>query len=164
VYGRRRCVYAFASPAKTPDCPLVIDTSGLWFRPEGEIWICGLPPAEGKDDNDAPLEVDHELFDQAWLTLAHRVPGFEALRLQRAWAGYYEYNTHDQNALLGPHPALPNLLLANGFSGHGLQQSPAVGRGLAEWICDGRYTSLDLSPLAAQRLVWGEALIEKNVI
>jgi FAD-dependent oxidoreductase domain-containing protein 1 len=98
------------------------------------------------------------------LTLAHRVPGFEALRLQRAWAGYYEYNTHDQNALLGPHPALPNLLLANGFSGHGLQQSPAVGRGIAEWICEGRYTSLDLSPLAAQRLVRGEALIEKNVI
>jgi FAD-dependent oxidoreductase domain-containing protein 1 len=164
VYGRRRCVYAFASPAKTPGCPLVIDTSGLWFRPEGELWICGLPPAEGNDANDAPLDVDHELFDQAWLTLAHRVPGFEALRLQRAWAGYYEYNTLDHNALLGPHPALPNLLLANGFSGHGLQQSPAVGRGIAEWICDGRYTSLDLSPLAAQRLVRGEALIEKNVI
>lgn len=164
MYGRRRCVYAFASPAKTPGCPLVIDTSGLWFRPEGELWICGLPPAESNDDNDAPLDVDHELFDQAWLTLAHRVPGFEALRLQRAWAGYYEYNTHDQNALLGPHPALPNLLLANGFSGHGLQQSPAVGRGLAEWICEGAYTSLDLSPLAAGRLVRGEALVEKNVI
>jgi len=164
VYGRRRCVYAFASPAKTPGCPLVIDSSGLWFRPEGEIWICGLPPAEDKDDNDAPLDVDHELFDQAWLTLAHRVPGFEALRLQRAWAGYYEYNTLDHNALLGPHPLLPNLLLANGFSGHGLQQSPAVGRGLAEWICEGTYTSLDLSPLAAERLVSGEALVEKNVI
>jgi len=164
VYGRRRCVYAFASPAKTPGCPLVIDTSGLWFRPEGDIWICGLPPAEGNDANDAPLDVDHELFDQAWLTLAHRVPGFEALRLQRAWAGYYEYNTLDHNALLGPHPLLPNLLLANGFSGHGLQQSPAVGRGLAEWICEGAYTSLDLSPLAAERLVSGEALVEKNVI
>jgi len=164
VYGRRRCVYAFASPAKTPGCPLVIDTSGLWFRPEGDIWICGLPPAEGHDANDAPLDVDHELFDQAWLTLAHRVPGFEALRLQRAWAGYYEYNTLDHNALLGPHPLLPNLLLANGFSGHGLQQSPAVGRGLAEWICEGAYTSLDLSPLAAERLVSGEALVEKNVI
>lgn len=162
VYGRKRCVYAFASPAKTPDCPLVIDPSGLWFRPEGDIWICGLPPPQ--DDNDAPLEVDYDLFDQAWLALAHRVPTFEAVRLQRAWAGYYEYNTHDQNALLGPHPALPNLLLANGFSGHGLQQAPAVGRGLAEWIADGAYTSLDLSPLSVQRLVEGRALVEKNVI
>ncbi len=164
VYGRRRCVYAFASPAKTPDCPLVIDPSGLWFRPEGDIWICGLPPEEGRDGNDAPLDVDYELFDTAWLTLAHRVPGFEAVRLQRAWAGYYEYNTHDHNALLGPHPLLPNLLLANGFSGHGLQQSPAVGRGLAEWMAEGSYISLDLSPLAATRLVEGRSLLEKNVI
>ena len=162
VYGRRRCVYAFASPAQTPGCPLVIDTSGLWFRPEGELWICGLPPPQ--DDNDAPLEVDYELFDQAWLKLAHRVPGFEAVRLQRAWAGYYEYNTHDHNALLGPHPALTNLLLANGFSGHGLQQAPAVGRGLAEWITEGRYTSLDLSPLSVHRLLEGRTLVEKNVI
>jgi len=162
VYGRKRCVYAFASPATTPDCPLVIDPSGLWFRPEGDIWICGLPPPQ--DDNDAPLEVDYELFEQAWLALAHRVPGFEAVRLQRAWAGYYEYNTLDQNALLGPHPALPNLLLANGFSGHGLQQAPAVGRGLAEWIADGAYSSLDLSPLSVQRLVEGRTLLEKNVI
>lgn len=164
VYGRRRCVYAFASPARTPGCPLVIDPAGLWFRPEGDIWICGLPPAQGQDDNDAPLDVDYELFDTAWLTLAHRVPGFEAVRLQRAWAGYYEYNTHDHNALLGPHPHLPNLLLTNGFSGHGLQQSPAVGRGLAEWMAEGSYTSLDLSPLAAARLVEGTALVEKNVI
>lgn len=162
VYGRKRCVYAFASPAKTPDCPLVIDPSGLWFRPEGDIWICGLPPAQ--DHNDAPLDVDYDLFDEAWLTLANRVPGFEAVRMQRAWAGYYEYNTHDHNALLGPHPHLPNLLLANGFSGHGLQQSPAVGRGLAEWIAEGGYTSLDLSPLAVQRLVEGRSLLEKNVI
>lgn len=162
VYGRRRSVYAFSSPARTPGCPLVIDPAGLWFRPEGEIWICGLPPAQ--DGNDLPLEVDHALFDEAWQTLAHRVPGFEALRQQRAWAGYYEYNTQDHNALLGPHPALPNLLLANGFSGHGLQQSPAVGRGLAEWICEGAFTSLDLSPLAVQRLVEGRLLLEKNVI
>lgn len=162
VYGRKRCVYAFSSPAETPGCPLVIDPSGLWFRPEGKLWICGLPPPQ--DDNDPPLEVDHALFDQAWLTLANRVPGFEALRQQRAWAGYYEYNTHDHNALLGPHPALANLLLANGFSGHGLQQAPAVGRGLAEWICEGAYTSLDLSPLSVQRLVEGRTLLEKNVI
>ncbi|MBW8720497.1 MAG: FAD-binding oxidoreductase [Polaromonas sp.] len=164
VHGRRRCVYAFASPAKTPGCPLVIDPAGLWFRPEGGIWICGLPPAPGEDANDVSLDVDYKLFDEAWLTLAHRVPGFEAVRLQRAWAGYYEYNTHDHNALLGPHPQLPNLLLANGFSGHGLQQSPAVGRGLAEWIAEGRYSSLDLSPLAAARLVEGRSLLEKNVI
>lgn len=162
VHGRKRCVYVFSSPAKTPDCPLVIDPSGLWFRPEGQYWICGLSPENDVDD--PPLDVDYELFDQAWLTLAQRVPEFEAIRLQRAWAGYYEYNTFDHNAILGPHPELPNLLFANGFSGHGLQQAPAVGRGLAELIIDGAYTSLDLSPLSVQRLLDNRPLLERNVI
>lgn len=162
VHGRKRCVYVFSSPAKTPDCPLVIDPSGLWFRPEGQYWICGLPPQN--DVNDPPLDVDYDLFDQAWQTLAQRVPAFEALRLVRAWAGYYEYNTFDHNAILGAHPVIPNLLLANGFSGHGLQQAPAVGRGLSEWIINGGYTSLDLSPLSVQRIVDGRPLLERNVI
>ena len=162
VYGRKRCVFVFSSPAQTPGCPLVIDPSGLWFRAEGAYWICGLPPQQ--DGNDVPLEVDYPLFEQAWPALAQRVPGFEAIRMQRAWAGYYEYNSFDQNAILGPHPLLSNLLLANGFSGHGLQQSPAVGRGLAEWIADGAYTSLDLSPLSAQRLLDKRPLLEKNII
>lgn len=162
VHGRKRCVFVFSSPAQTPGCPLVIDPSGLWFRPEGQYWICGLTPENDVDD--PPLDVDYDLFDQAWLTLAQRVPEFEAIRLQRAWAGYYEYNTFDHNAILGPHPELPNLLFANGFSGHGLQQAPAVGRGLSEWIVDGAYASLDLSPLSVQRLVENRPLIERNVI
>lgn len=162
VHGRKRCVFVFSSPAKTPECPLVIDPSGLWFRPEGQYWICGTTPEN--DVNDPPLEVDYDLFDQAWLTLAQRVPEFEAIRLQRAWAGYYEYNTFDHNAILGPHPELTNLLFANGFSGHGLQQAPAVGRGLSELIIDGTYTSLDLSPLSVRRLIDKQPLLERNVI
>ncbi len=82
-----------------------------------------------------------------WPALAHRVPAFDQLRLLDTWAGHYEVNTLDHNAIIGPHPAIANLLFANGFSGHGLQQAPAVGRGLAEWIASGRYETLDLSPL-----------------
>lgn len=162
VHGRRRCVFVFSSPAKTPQCPLVIDPSGLWFRPEGPYWICGIVPED--DVNDPPLEVDYDLFDKAWLILAERVPGFEAIRMQRAWAGYYEYNTFDHNALLGPHPAILNLMFANGFSGHGLQQAPAVGRGISELIIEGSYTTLDLSPLSVQRLAENRPLLERNVI
>jgi sarcosine oxidase len=66
------------------------------------------------------------------------VPAFESLRLLDAWAGHYEVNLLDHNAVVGPHPELTNLLFANGFSGHGLQQAPAVGRGLAEWIPGGQ--------------------------
>ena len=73
-------------------------------------------------------------------------------------------NTLDANAIVGPHPRIGNLLFANGFSGHGLQQAPAVGRGLAEWIALGRYESLDLSPLGYERIERGEPIPERNII
>jgi len=162
VVGRKRTVFVVSSPAQTPACPLIIDPSGLWLRPEGQHWICGLPPAD--DPDDAPLEADYEQFDTVWQIMANRVPTFEALRMQRAWAGYYEYNLFDQNAVIGAHPLLSNLILANGFSGHGMQHAPAVGRGIAELLVEGIYLSLDLSPLSAQRVLMNQSLLEKNVI
>ena len=89
---------------------------------------------------------------------------FEAVKLLKSWAGYYEMNTFDHNGVVGPHPSLSNVFFANGFSGHGLQQSPAVGRGLAELIVDGAYRSLDLTPLSFTRIVEGRRLVELNVI
>jgi len=62
------------------------------------------------------------------------------------------------------HPSLPNFLFANGYSGHGLQQAPAVGRGLAEWIASGRYETLDLSPLGYERIARGAPVLELNVV
>ena len=81
-----------------------------------------------------------------------------------AWAGYYEMNTIDQNGIVGPHPEISNLLFANGFSGHGIQQSPAVGRGIAELILHGRYRTLDLSPLGFDRFAADRLVVERNVI
>ena len=98
-----------------------------------------------------------------WPTLANRVPAFKAIKLVNAWAGHYAYNTIDQNALLGSLPDVPNLYFANGFSGHGIQQSPAVGRGIAELITDGIFTSLDLSSLSVERLLSGDRVREVNV-
>jgi len=92
------------------------------------------------------------------------VPAFESIRLLDAWAGHYEVNTVDHNAIVGPAPELPNLLLANGFSGHGLQQAPAVGRGLAEWIVTGGWETLDLSPFGYGRIARGEPIRELNVV
>ena len=165
VFGKRRTVFHFTCPEALPGCPLLIDPSGIWLRPEGAGFIAGYAPPEDADPDDAPLDPDHAAFeDHVWPTLAERIPAFEALRLRSTWAGYYEMNAFDHNAILGLHPACDNLYFANGFSGHGLQQCPAVGRGLAELILTGRWQTLDLEPLAFQRLLDNRPLLERNVI
>lgn len=163
VEARRRCVFVFRCPENLPGFPLVIDPSGLWFRPEGDGYLCGLPPESDPEELD--LTVDHALFeDRAWPLLAARVPAFERLRVTGSWAGHYEYNTFDQNGLVGPHPEMPNLVAACGFSGHGIQQSPGVGRSVAEWIAYGEWRTLDLSPLSPARLAEDRPLLERCVI
>ena len=166
VRARRRCVFVVGCPTRIEHAPLVIDPSGVWFRPEGSSrFICGTSPEAGEDPDDVPLEVDQTLFDNVvWPTLAVRVPAFEALRQTGAWAGYYEFNTFDQNGIVGFHPAVRNLIFANGFSGHGLQQSPAIGRGVAELIVHGGYRTLDLAPLAFERIAAQRPLTERNVV
>jgi FAD-dependent oxidoreductase domain-containing protein 1 len=165
VQSRKRCVFHFASPAVLPRCPLVIDPSGLYFRPEAAGWLCGIAPAEADDPECFDFDVPHHLFeDTLWPLLAARVSGFEAARLQSAWAGHYDVNTFDHNVILGAHPDTCNLLFANGFSGHGLQQAPAVGRALSELVAFGAYRTLDLSAFGWQRVLEGRPLREINVV
>jgi glycine/D-amino acid oxidase-like deaminating enzyme len=166
VFARRRSIFNVSSPAKLERCPLLIDPTGVYFRPEGATFICGTSPSPDSDPDDLPLdEVDHALFDDViWPTLAHRVPQFEALRVEHCWSGYYEYNVFDQNAIIGHHPDVDNCIFANGFSGHGLQQGPATGRGVSELILRGRYVTLDLSALGFDRVLENRPIVEKNVV
>jgi FAD-dependent oxidoreductase domain-containing protein 1 len=163
VAARKRTVYVISCPQRLEPFPLLIDPSGFWIRPEGTGFIAGLPPRA--DPDDAPLDPDYEAFESVlWPALAHRIPAFEAARLQRAWAGYYEMNTFDCNGIGGIHTERDNVVLMNGFSGHGLQQAPIVGRGAAELICHGRFVTLDLSDLGYERIERGQPLLELNVI
>ncbi len=165
VEARRRCVFAFTCREPLPHCPLVIDPSGAWFRPEGGGFIGAIAPPDDEDAADLPLDVDPTLFEaRLWPALAARVPAFDEIRVTNAWAGYYEMNTFDHNAILGAHPEIANLLFANGFSGHGLQHAPAVGRAIAELIVQGRYVTLDLSVFAFDRIAAGRRIVERNVI
>jgi sarcosine oxidase len=166
VRPRKRFVYHFDCRTPLGPAPLTIDPSGVYFRPEGRSWIGGFSPRQGEDDPDTlDLEVDRSPFEErVWPALAHRVSAFESVRLLDAWAGHYAVSTLDHNAIIGPHPAIPNLLFANGYSGHGLQQAPAVGRGLAEWIAAGRYETIDLAPLGWERVLAGRPFRELNIV
>src|SRR5699024_4510448 len=99
-----------------------------------------------------------------WPALYHRIPAFEAIKVRQFWTGHYDFNSFDHNAIVGFHPRMRNFVFANGFSGHGLQQSPAMGRGIAELIVHGGYRTLDLSPLGYERIERGEPFLEEAVI
>jgi len=131
VRSRKRCVFVFEAKERWPDCPLVIDPSGVYFRPEGRAYVCGVSPPEAEDPDSDDFEVIWPQFeDILWPVLATRAPALENLRLVRAWAGHYDLNLFDHNAIVGRLPGFENAYIAAGFSGHGVQQSPAVGRAL----------------------------------
>lgn len=164
VEMRKRCVFYFHCATPVAGSPLVIDPSGAYFRPEGQGFIAGIIPPDADPENQ-DFEVDYSLFEELlWPLLAERVPAFEAIKLGRAWAGHYDVNLLDHNVIVGAHPDLDNLLFANGFSGHGLQQSPGVGRALSELICYGAFRSLDLTRLGWGRVLADEPLLEHNVV
>ncbi|PBB81944.1 FAD-dependent oxidoreductase [Mesorhizobium sp. WSM3879] len=167
VEPRKRNVFVFEAREKYADMPLLVDPSGIYVRPEGSVYLTGgAEPEEGDhapDPND--FEVEWPLFeDVIWPTLATRVPAFEAIKPTRAWVGHYDYNTLDQNAVIGPHPEVKNFLFANGFSGHGLQQAPAVGKALSELIVHGGYRTIDCTAFGYERVAEGRAFRELNVI
>ncbi|WP_158813582.1 FAD-binding oxidoreductase [Methylocapsa sp. S129] len=165
VHARKRCVFQFNARERIAHCPLIIDASGAYVRSEGESYLCGISPPEAEDPDSDDFDVIWPQFDDIiWPALAHRIPAFENIRPGRAWAGHYDLNVFDHNAIVGRAPGLDNAYLASGFSGHGIQQSPAVGRGLAELIAQGRYATLDLADFAFERIAAGRPLIERNVI
>jgi sarcosine oxidase len=165
VEPRKRMSYVFDCRSQLPPLPLTIDPSGVAFRPEGPHYLAIVSPPRERDFRCEDLEEEYDLFEEViWPVLAHRVPAFEAIKLVRAWAGHYDYNTFDQNAVLGAHPEVTRLFFCNGFSGHGIQQSPAAGRAIAELILYREYRSLDLSRFGFERLLEDRPLQEANVV
>jgi glycine/D-amino acid oxidase-like deaminating enzyme len=167
VEPRKRNVFVFEAREKYADMPLLVDPSGIYVRPEGSVYLTGgAEPEEGDAAPDPKdFEVDWPLFeDVVWPILATRIPAFEAIKPTRAWVGHYDYNTLDQNAVIGPHPEVGNFLFANGFSGHGLQQAPAVGKSIAELVMHGGYRTIDCTAFGYERVAKGRAFRELNVI
>lgn len=167
VEPRKRFTWIFkAEQPLDRELPLTIDPSGVHVRENGGgTYLCGghsdYDPAVDYDD----FSMDHSLWEShIWPTIAARIPQFEAIKLQTEWAGHYSTNTLDHNAVIGRHPDVENFLFLNGFSGHGLQQSPAMGRGTAELLTYGEFRSLDLSLFGYERIIKREPIIEKAII
>ena len=167
VRQRKRSVFVVDIREQIPNHPLLIDRSGVYWRPEGQYFICGTSPpeAEDRDVEEDDFDVDHDVFeDEIWPVMAERCPKFEALKVVNSWAGMYDMNLFDHNAVIGPHLEIGNLIFANGFSGHGLQQSPAVGRGVAELIAAGQFETLDLGAFHYDRIAMGRKFLEEAVV
>jgi glycine/D-amino acid oxidase-like deaminating enzyme len=165
---RPRKRYTFIFDAANPldrDLPLTIDPSGVHMRSEGKYYLAGCPPDEDPDVAPDDFGFDHSLWqEKVWPIIATRVPAFEQVKVINEWVGHYAYNTFDQNAVIGRHTKVSNFVFANGFSGHGLQQSPAMGRGIAEQIAHGEYRTLDLAPFGYDRIENQQKFMEKAVI
>ncbi len=167
VEPRKRFTWIFS--AENPldmELPLTIDPSGVHFRQDGpKTYLAGghadYDPAVDYDD----FAMDHGIWqDHIWPTIATRIPQFEAIKVVTEWAGHYAYNTLDHNAIVGPHDEVSNFLFLNGFSGHGLQQSPAFGRGMSELIAFGEFRSLDFAPFSYDRIAKGIPFSETAII
>ena len=166
VEPRKRYTFIFEAAQRLHrDLPLTIDPSGVHVRTDGQYYMAGCPPEDDQPVDPTDFTEDHSIWeDHVWPTIATRIPQCEAVKLRNSWAGHYDYNTLDQNAIAGPHSGVANFIFVNGFSGHGFQQSPAMGRGIAEWITYGAYRTLDLTPFGYTRIAKGEKFIEKAVI
>ena len=166
-----RCRLTYIIAAANPPqqaMPLTVDPAGFHFRTygtDGRHFMVGIPPADDVARRADDFSMDYDYWqDYVWPLLASRVPCFETVKLKDSWAGHYAFNTLDQNAVVGLHPDCDNFIFVNGFSGHGLQQAPGMGRGVAELIVHGGYQSLDLSPLGVERILENRPYVETAVI
>lgn len=163
IEARKRTAFVFSCDGVVPQEVQLVDPTvedrGLYLRPYRSGFMAITSPPPDEDNEDFGFEPHENLFDDVIRpALAHRVPACSDVNLEDMWAGHYEMNILDQNAIIGPHPELTNLIFACGFSGHGVMHAPATGRAVAELIRDARYSTLDLSPFSYERLLRGEPL------
>jgi len=168
IEPRKRYIYCFHAPEGPGlDCPMVVDPSGTYFRREGYAghYVTGRAPPLEDEPNVENLDVDYSYFENSvYPILSSRVPSFKNLKLNSGWAGYYDYNTFDENGIVGPHPYHARLYFACGFGEFGIQQAPGIARGTMEMMLDGKFKTADLTKLHFERFLVGKEAREQNVV
>jgi sarcosine oxidase, subunit beta len=164
VEPSRRMIWMTAPKPGRGTSPLVVDlASGVYHRTEGERLLFGR-----SNPGEVPgfaTGIDWDWLEPTYEAAVDRFPWFadEALDQAACWYGYYEM-TPDCNALLGENPHAAGWYDACGFSGHGVQHAPAVGRAIREEIVDGRSHTIDIDPLRISRFVSGTRRDERHII
>ncbi|MEO8531741.1 MAG: FAD-binding oxidoreductase, partial [Deltaproteobacteria bacterium] len=164
IEPRKRYTFVFKAEKPLPrDLPLLVDPSGFHVRTDGANYMVGCAPRHDPAAGD-DFSIDDIWQDWLWPALATRIPAFEAIKVISEWAGHYEYNTLDQNAVIGAHPDHPSLWFVTGFSGHGLQHAAGAGTGLARKMLHGDWGQIDLSALGYARIQTKETFRELAII
>jgi len=163
VVPQKHTVFRVKCPKHIPEMPLTGDlTTGAYWRPEGKEYLAGSPNSVFDAEDLEPAWNDFE--ELVWPALAQRIPAFEELKLTGGWAGYYDCNKLDNNAVVGKHPKYENVYMASGFTGRGLMQAPGIGRALTELITTGSYQSINLDCFAVERVLKSNARPEPYVL
>jgi FAD-dependent oxidoreductase domain-containing protein 1 len=167
VEPRKRQMFRFSRPAQISDIPMIIDITGVYIRPDRRAWSCG----KVAEPFDEAVALEGDLTPDTWRfadillpIIARRIPACNSSRLGRAWTIHYDYNTFDQNAIIGPHDTIDNLLFVCGLSGRALGHAPAVARAVAELAVHGCYRTVDCTVLGYERIAAGLPVEERNVV
>jgi sarcosine oxidase subunit beta len=149
VRGERRWLhYSPADGGLGRETPLTVDfATGFYFHREGPGLVFG-----GREDT----------LEKIAVPASRRLPVVAELPIQASWWGFYEMSP-DHNAIVGEAESPARFLYGTGFSGHGFQQSPAVGEHLAQLVA-GVEPTLDLSPFSCDRFRSGAFREEQFVI
>lgn len=141
--------------------PMVIDLDRFfYFRGEDPCIILGM--SDRKELPSFNTHVDRDFLERVIEAAVGRAPVLEKAEILRGWGGLYAI-TPDENPIIGAIPDIEGFYCAAGFSGHGFQHGPAVGRILSELICEGA-TNFDLAPFAHNRFGTIRGKSEKRAI
>ncbi|HYF07957.1 MAG TPA: FAD-binding oxidoreductase [Acetobacteraceae bacterium] len=152
VVPKPRQQFRFTTEKPFPAFPAMRFANGRSVRPHQDSLIAGWM----RPDQEAGFfwDLDHQVFDDVlWPWLAEQAPAFEAIKQRGGWLGHYDVNLLDGNMILDVAPHLSNYFIAVGFTGHGLQHAPAVGRALRELMLTGRFQTIDLSRMGYRRVM-----------
>jgi len=156
---RRIQITIFRWPAgfTSRHCVVIDAIHHSWFRPEGgAATLIGVELGTGHADPDAFDEgVDPDFVALCRKALAARLPAFGEATMRGGWAGMIMMSA-DGRPIIDQIPSISGLYCMLGDSGTSFKTSPAIGCGLAEWIVDGKPSTVDLTPFRSTRFAEGQ--------